>query len=58
MVAGIVTGTLRGLDLADRARLATAFSLGALGEIGPRLPPPPVVESFMQRVQIQPVDNG
>jgi 1-phosphofructokinase len=58
MVAGIVTGTLRGLDLADRARLATAFSLGALGEIGPRLPPLPVVESFMQRVRIQPVDNG
>ncbi len=58
MVAGIVTGTLRGLDLADRARLATAFSLGALGEIGPRLPPPDVVESFMPRVRIQPVDNG
>lgn len=58
MVAGIVTATLRGLDLADRARLATAFSLGALGEIGPRLPPPDVVESFMPRVRIQPVDNG
>lgn len=58
MVAGIVTGTLRGLDLADRARLATAFSLGALGEIGPRLPPPDVVESFMARVRIQPVDIG
>ena len=38
MVAGIVTGALRRLDLADRARLATAFSLGALSEIGPRLP--------------------
>jgi 1-phosphofructokinase len=58
MVAGIVTATLRGLDLADRARLATAFSLGALGEIGPRLPPPDVVESFIPRVRIQPVDNG
>jgi 1-phosphofructokinase len=58
MVAGIVTGTLRGLDLSDRARLATAFSLGALGEIGPRLPPPDVVESFVPRVRIQPVDIG
>jgi len=58
MVAGIVTGTVRGLDLSDRARLATAFSLGALGEIGPRLPPTAVVESFMQRVRVQPVTNG
>ena len=41
MVAGIVTGTLRGLDLAGRARLATAFSLGTLGEVGPNLPTAP-----------------
>jgi 1-phosphofructokinase family hexose kinase len=53
MVAGIVTGSLRGLDLADRARLATAFSLGALGEVGPHLPPPSVIESLSARVQIR-----
>jgi 1-phosphofructokinase len=57
MVAGIVTGTLRGLDLADMARLATAFSLGALNEIGPRLPPPGVIEATMRDVRVQPIDS-
>ena len=57
MVAGIVAGTLNGFTLADRARLATAFSLGALGEIGPRLPPPEVIEATMQDVRIQPIDS-
>ncbi|NEV63245.1 1-phosphofructokinase [Thiorhodococcus minor] len=53
MVAGILTGTARGLDLADRARLATAFSLGALGEVGPHLPPMSVIDDFATRVQIK-----
>lgn len=57
MVAGIVTASLRGLDLADKARLATAFSLGALGEIGPRLPQPSVVEAAMRDVRVQPIDT-
>jgi 1-phosphofructokinase family hexose kinase len=57
MVAGIVTGGLRGLNLADRARLATAFSLGALSEIGPRLPQPSVVEAAMRDVRVQPIDT-
>ena len=57
MVAGIVTASLRGLNLADKARLATAFSLGALGEIGPRLPPPSVVETAMRDVRVQPIDT-
>ena len=53
MVAGIVAGALRGLDLAGRARLATAFSLGALSEIGPRLPPPATIEAFAERVNVR-----
>lgn len=57
MVAGIVTGTLRGLDLAGRARLATAFSLGTLGEVGPNLPGPEVIESLAARVQIRVLGN-
>jgi 1-phosphofructokinase len=52
MVAGLVIGTLHGLDLAGRARLATAFSLGALGQLGPNLPGAEVVESFAARVQV------
>jgi 1-phosphofructokinase len=55
MVAGIVTGTLRGLDLAGRARLATGFSLGALGEVGPNLPSEEVIAALAARVQVRSV---
>jgi 1-phosphofructokinase family hexose kinase len=58
MVAGIVTGTLRGLDLAGRAQLATAFSLGNLGEVGPNLPDPAVIDAFAARVQIHPITQN
>lgn len=57
MVAGVVTGTLRGLDLAGRARLGTAFSLGTLGEIGPNLPGTEAIESFVARVQLRVLEN-
>jgi 1-phosphofructokinase len=57
MVAGILLGTLRGLDLAARARLATAFSLAALGEVGPHLPAMQVVESCIARVDIRLLQN-
>ena len=53
MVAGILAGTRRGLDLEGRARLATAFSLGALGEPGPNLPPADAIEAFAARVTIR-----
>lgn len=53
MVAGFVTGQLRGLSLSDCARLATAFSMGALSQVGPRLPPPATVESFMDQVLVR-----
>lgn len=39
MVAGLIHAATLGLGLPETARLATAFSLGALGEIGPHLPP-------------------
>jgi 1-phosphofructokinase len=57
MVAGILAGTLRGLDLAGRARLGTAFSLAALGQVGPELPSMSIVESFTADVEIRPLDN-
>jgi 1-phosphofructokinase len=57
MVAGIVTATLRGLDLAGRARLATAFSVAALGEIGPHLPPRTVVEAHTEQVRVRTIDR-
>jgi 1-phosphofructokinase len=55
MVAGIVTAQLRGLPLKECARLATAFSMGALTQVGPRLPPPQTVEASVDRVMIQPI---
>ena len=53
MVSGLVTGKLRGLSLENCARLATAFSMGALSQVGPRLPPKETVESFMNQVNVQ-----
>lgn len=55
MVSGLVTGKLRGLSLIDCARLATAFSMGALSQVGPRLPPQKTIESFMNKVNVQPL---
>lgn len=57
MVAGILVGGQRGLDLSGRARLATAFSLAALGEVGPTLPEMPLIESYMARVEIRVLEN-
>jgi 1-phosphofructokinase len=57
MVAGILIGTLHDLDLAGRSRLGTASALGALGEIGPNLPPMGTIESLADQVQIKPVDG-
>ena len=53
MVAGFIVGRLRGLDLEGCARLATAFSLGALSTVGPRLPPPETVEQSMGESDVQ-----
>lgn len=53
MVSGLVTGKLRGLSLPDCARLATAFSMGALTQVGPQLPPTNKIESFTHQVNIQ-----
>lgn len=55
MVAGLVAGRLRGLDLAACARLATATALGALTQLGPRLPEYRVIEAFIQQVTVRAV---
>jgi 1-phosphofructokinase len=55
MVAGFVAGKLQGLALADCARLATAFSMGALSQVGARLPPQETIASFMSQVEITPL---
>lgn len=58
MVAGFVAGRMRGASLSECARLATACALGALTQLGPRLPPTPVVESYMGQVEIRQIFQG
>ncbi|WP_373237081.1 1-phosphofructokinase [Cohaesibacter celericrescens] len=53
MVAGIVHGLSEEKSLSDVACLATGFSLGALGEIGPHLPPREAIEAFAAQVTLQ-----
>ena len=52
MVAGVVAARVRGLSLADTARLATAFSLSALTRTGTSLNLQAEIEAFASRVQI------
>ncbi len=52
MVAGLIHASTRRLPLDEMARLATAFSLGALGEVGPRLPPRDKIEDLARAVDI------
>ncbi len=56
MVAGLIAGKLQGLDLGECAKLATAYSLGALGEIGPRLPATSILRKFVPEVTIRQLD--
>lgn len=53
MVAGFVAGSVRGLPLEQRARLATAFAIAALGTLGPRLPPVRDVEARLPDIAIE-----
>jgi 1-phosphofructokinase family hexose kinase len=53
MVAGFVAASIRGGSLADAARLATATAVGALTQLGPRLPPPQTLASLVQQVTVQ-----
>ncbi len=54
MVAGLVSSAIRGLPLAERARRATAFSMGAIAQLGSGLPPRDVLEDLGTRVTIRP----
>lgn len=53
MVAGFIVARLRGDSLADCARLATAFSVATLGQLGPRLPGRDIVESLADKIKVQ-----
>ncbi len=57
MVAGIIAGQVQGLSLPDCARLATAFSLGAITRIGHNLPDQEIIQAYFQQVALYPVLN-
>jgi 1-phosphofructokinase len=52
MVAGFVAGQIQGLDLTDCARLATAFSLGAITRTGSSLPERETLQTYSQQVVV------
>ena len=58
MVAGIVSARLRGLPLADAARLATAFSVDAISRIGAGLNDPAAIAGIMEAVSVERVAAG
>ncbi len=58
MVAGLIHSATKGLSLAETGALATAFSLGALGEIGPRLPAIARIEDFARAVTVTALDQN
>lgn len=57
MVAGTVAGLAQGLPFTDCAALGTAFSIGALSQIGPRLPPREELEANRHRVRVRRVEG-
>src|SRR5437763_7716742 len=52
MVAGVIAGQVQGLSLPDCARLATAFSLGAITRVGHHLPTSETLQAYVQQVSI------
>jgi 1-phosphofructokinase len=57
MVSGTVAGKVRGASLAECARLATAFSLSAISQVGSGLPSLDAVEAFKSQVTIKELDR-
>ncbi|MCW5881771.1 MAG: 1-phosphofructokinase [Anaerolineae bacterium] len=57
MVAGTVAGKMRGLSLAECARLATAFSMDRLTHLGAGLSSVAAVQSASERVTIRELSN-
>lgn len=57
MVAGTLSGKIRGLSLPECARLATAFSLGAITRVGAHLPEVEILEGYSRQVEIQQIER-
>lgn len=57
MVAGTLSGKIRGLSLPECARLATAFSLGAITRVGAHLPEVETLEGYSRQVEIEQIER-
>ena len=55
LVAGIIAGSIRGLDLEETARLSTAWAAGKLAFTDARLPDEPELAMLGQRVEVRKV---
>jgi 1-phosphofructokinase len=55
MLAGLIAAQVAGLSLADSARLATAFSLGAITRLGAHLPELDELQAYAAQVQVTPL---
>lgn len=53
MVAGLVAARIQALSLADCGRLATAFSMGAVGQLSYNLPDDQTIREYFQQVSIR-----
>ncbi len=53
MVSGTVAGKVQGLALAECARLATAFSVSAISQVGSGLPSLETIENFKSQVNLK-----
>ncbi len=52
LVAGLLAGLAQGMNLADCARLATAYSLGRITSLGSSLPDRETLQAYVQQVTI------
>jgi 1-phosphofructokinase len=57
MVAGLIAGHVQGLSLADSARLATAFSVGAITRLGAHLPAADTLQRYLHHVSVHALDH-
>lgn len=55
MVAGLVSGRLRGLPLDEMARQAAAFGAGTVTRLGPHLPDSDTLRRLAEQITVQPL---
>ncbi|WP_029214570.1 1-phosphofructokinase [Kallotenue papyrolyticum] len=57
LLAGLIAGQVTGLDLAARARLATAFALGVITRVGAQLPDRATLHAYQCQVSVAALED-